>query len=196
MEIISFNNTSANTLHVAMMVTVEEDMDGLVFSGMSSVFSLAPGMSVPDYTAFEPVEVEYADPMLEDYVIQTNHLPGGVYVVCVTLFDAGMGNEVGYNCISHTVFHPSAPMLVFPADGDMVFEPAPVFSWLPPSPMPPVELFYSVRMVEVLEGQIFYEAMQSNPAWFEDQAMTGTILILQELLPWSPERPMPGRCRP
>ncbi len=168
MEIISFNNTSPNTLHVTMMVTIEEGDQGLVFSGMSSIFSLPPGTSVPDYTVFEPVEVEYADPVLEDFVVQTNSMPGGDYVVCITLIDAEMGDEVGYNCVPHSVFHPSAPMLVYPADGSSVQEPNPSFVWLPPTPMPPIEVMYTIRMVEIFAGQLPYEAIQSNPSFFED----------------------------
>ncbi len=188
MDIISFNNTSTNTLHVTMMVTIEEGEQGLVFSGMSSVFSLPPGMSVPDYTVFEPVEVEYADPLLEGYVIQTNNMPGGDYVVCITLFDAEMGDEVGYHCVPHSVFHPAAPMLVYPADGDVVYEPAPVFVWLPPPPpLPPVGLGHWIRLVEVHEEQLPYEAMQSNPAWFEDhQAMTATYPYPADAAPLEP----------
>ncbi len=174
-ELISFNNIGTVHLYVQMVATIEEEEKGLVFSGSSGIFDLPVGFSSPDYTVYEPVEVQYSDPDLEAYVIQTNSMPGGDYVVCITLIDAEMGDEVGYNCVHHSVFHPSAPMLVYPADGDVVLEPAPVFIWLPPTPMPPIQTFYFLRMVELLEGQLPYEALQSNPAWFEDsQAMTTT----------------------
>lgn len=176
-EIVSFHNTNPYALWVHMIVTIEEDETGLVFHGTSAIFEVPPGVSIPDYQDLEPFDIEYTDPVLEDYVIQTNSLPGGDYVVCILLVEAEMGEEAGYNCLPHSVFHPSAPMLVYPADGDVVHEPAPLIVWLPPSPYPMVELSYTLRMVEVLEGQLSYEAMQSNPAFFEDmEVMENTYM--------------------
>lgn len=164
-QIISFNNTGTSSLYLYMMITVEEEDKGLLFNAMSSVFELTPGFSMPEYTVYEPVKIEYVDPVLEEYVIHTNSMPGGEYVICVTLLDVEMGAEVGYHCVSHSVFYPSAPMLVYPADGNIVNEPAPFFSWLPPSPTPPVALFYALHLVKVSDGQFPYEAIQSNLPW-------------------------------
>ncbi len=167
-ELISFNNTGTAPLYVQMYATIEEEEKGLVFSGVSGIFELQAGFSVPHYTDYEPVEVEYSDAELEQYVMQTNNMPGGDYVICISLIDAEMGEEVGYNCIPHSVFHPSAPQLVYPPDGSSVQEPSPVFTWLSPTPIPPVEVFYAIRLVEVFPGQLPYEAIQSNPSFFVD----------------------------
>ena len=174
-ELISFNNTGTAPLYVQMHATIEEEEKGLVFNGLSGIFELPAGFSVPDYTDYEPVEVEYSDPDLEAYVIQTNNMPGGDYVICIRLIDAEVGEEVGYNCIPHSVFHPSAPQLVYPPDGSSVQEPSPVFTWLPITPMPPVEVFYAIRLVEVFAGQLPYEAIQSNPSFFEDHEVMANI---------------------
>jgi hypothetical protein len=167
-QMVTFNNMSPGPLQVWMTATVEEAVAGLIFNGTTSVFQLPQGFFAPHYSVYEPVDIEYIDADYEQFVINTNNLPPGNYVFCIRVFDANMGFELGFQCAPHSVFQPSAPMLVYPPDGSSLLEPYPVFVWLPPAPPPPLEIYFRIKMVEVFDGQGPYEAMQSNPAFFEE----------------------------
>lgn len=172
----SFNNMSTAPLHVRMSATIEVVPGILIFSGETGVFGLEPGFSTPHYSTYEPVNIEYIDAEYEAYVISANNLPPGEYVICIRLLDAEMGEELAHECVTHTVFMPSAPVLVAPADGDVINEPMPVFTWLPPAPQPPVDFYYHIKVVEVHAAQSSWEALMTNPAFFEEsQIMTNSL---------------------
>lgn len=167
-ELVHFNNMSGGSVFVYMSATIEEAENGLIFSGTTGIFQVEQGFSSPHYSSFDPVEVAHFDPEYESYVINTNNLPPGEYIICVRVYEAEMGSELAHECITHSVFMPAAPEPVYPHHDAMIYEPFPVFTWLPPAPPPPLEIFYSLKLVEVYDGQSPYEAIQSNPAYFTD----------------------------
>lgn len=68
-----------------------------------------------------------------------------------------------------------SPELISPQDGAVIQDEYPVFTWMPPMPIPPgQEITYVVKIVEILNGQTKEEAMQSNPAWFENKDIQTT----------------------
>lgn len=167
-NLVNFDNLSSDTFIVHLLGTVEEEQSGLIFTGTTGTFEVPPGFSSPHYTNYEPVDIEFIDADYEQFVINTNNLPPGEYVFCVRAIEANSGMELSYQCVPHSVFQPSSPILVYPADGDVLLEPMPVFIWLPPAPQPPIELMYNLTIVELLDDQQPYEALISNPAFFTE----------------------------
>lgn len=186
-QLVSFDNTSGSTITVTMSATVEEENTGLVFSGTTTVFELSPGFSMPHYSVYEPIIVDYVQEEYETYVLTTNSLPSGSYIICIKLFELAGGTEIAHQCIPHSVYKPSAPMLVYPADQAQVAEPLPVFSWLPPSPMPPASTSYTLRVVELLPGQQATEALTSNPPFLYVPQINETHFLYRlEFTPFIP----------
>ncbi len=170
-KLVSFQN-SGNVEQVYMAASVEEHSAGIIFSGRSAVFTLSEGYSAPHYSVFEPVEVQTLNPVYEKYILRTNTLPPGKYVVCVELFRVTQ-EKIALTCIPLSVIQPSAPVLVYPASGGNVVEAVPVFTWLPPAPLPSFEFVYSLRMVEVLEGQDPNAAMATGMALYTQTGING-----------------------
>ncbi len=173
---ISFNNQTGLTRQVYLSGTVEEQTAGLIFSGTTSVFELLPGVSNPPYNSYEPLTLDYLSPVYESYVLQANTLPPGDYIICVLIRDAITNDQLGNTCVPHSVFKPTAPILVYPLNESEISEPMPVFTWLPPSPLPAIEIFYMISIAELHEGQTPYEAIRSNPPFYSEPKFSGTAL--------------------
>lgn len=167
-ELVHFNNMFGGSVFVFMSATIEEADNGLIFAGNTGIFQVEQGFSSPHYSSFDPVEIEHFDADYEAYVIQTNNLPPGDYIVCVRVYDAETSAELAHECVTHSVFMPTAPEPVYPPHEAIISEPYPVFNWLPPAPPPQLDFFYTFKLVEVYDGQSPYEAIQSNPAFYID----------------------------
>ena len=170
-QLISFQNNGPG-LQVYMTATVEEEHSGVVFSGSTAPFELASGFTMPHYSVYEPIKVDYINEFYRNYVLNTNSLPSGSYVICCKLYELPGNVEVGYQCVPHTLFHPSAPIIVYPVGEVPAAGTSPVFQWLPPAPLPPMPITYKVRLTEIFGGQLPEEALSSNPPileWSTDQ---------------------------
>lgn len=175
---VSFSNPTGVTLAASLFATLEEESAGLIFSGKSSVFAIEPGYSIPHYTVYEPMELLYSQPFYERYVVQHNGLPPGSYTLCVKVMDAGVLEEIGQTCVPVEIHQPSPPIPVYPEQNGLVFNPQPVFIWLPPSPLPPVDIVYRFMLSEWLEGQSPREAILSNPPLTALGELEGNTLSL------------------
>jgi hypothetical protein len=98
-------------------------------------------------------------------------------------------DTLGRDCIrEHVVINVLPPQLIYPHDNSKVFETLPVFAWTPVSPMvSALDVTYSIRIVEIIGRQSPFAAIESNPAWFEEDMAQSTIapypLSAQELEP-------------
>jgi len=174
---ISFQNHTGQLMQVYLTATVEEQAAGLVFSGSSAIFELLPGFSSPHYSVYDPVNTDFINASIESYILKTNTLPPGEYVVCIWVRDANTGSELGKSCLPWHVFHPSPPQLVYPSENGTISEPQPVFVWLAPAPLPATEVVYTVTITELLPGQSVYEAMSSNPVFLKEGGISGTTWL-------------------
>ncbi|HRZ42891.1 MAG TPA: hypothetical protein P5228_09345 [Bacteroidales bacterium] len=173
---ISFENLSGMPVLVYLKGTIEETSTGMVASGSTGLYTIQPGFSMPHYTEFGNITVDFVNPSLKAYVVQSNMIPPGNYTVCLWAYDAMTGNEICKFCAPQDIIRPSAPMLIHPMKGQQVLEPAPVFSWFPPSPVPMVDILYTYKLVEMFEGQTPTEAMSSNPPILVKYDILGCLL--------------------
>jgi hypothetical protein len=172
-HLISFQN-NGSTMQTYMTATVEEENSGIVFSGKTAPFELGSGFTLPHYSVYEPITVDYVNEYYRNYVLNSNSLPSGSYVICCRLYELPGNVEVGYQCVPHTLFRPSAPVLIFPVGEVPATGSMPVFQWLPPAPLPPMPISYRIQLAEVLGSQLPEEALTSNPPlmeWNTDQTL-------------------------
>ena len=170
----SLTNNTQETYKVYLRGTATKEREGLIFEGISQTFTLPAGfvgrVSLPEIS---PIDVKYSKREYEDVVLKTGSVPEGFYTVCIYLINAENGEELAQDCIRQQVAHPSPPQLISPADGATVEDEFPVFAWMPPMPLPQ-EVSYDLKIVEILAGQSPVDAMQSNPAWFEEEGILQT----------------------
>ncbi|MCX6244856.1 MAG: hypothetical protein NTU98_09140 [Bacteroidetes bacterium] len=188
---LSLTNTTDQTLLVYLHGTVQETTDGLVFEGTSAQFVLAPHYSGRiESTKLQPVDVGYANSAYEEMVLRTGTLPEGLYEICITVHDANTDEEIGKACIFQPIAHTSPPELLTPVNESHVDEPLPVFLWLPVTPLSPGALVtYSIKIIELMDGQVPIEAVESNPAFYT----YASILSTSYQLPISAKGFEPGR---
>jgi hypothetical protein len=188
---LTLTNTTAQTLSVYLHGTVQEAKDGLVFEGTSAQFELAPHYSGKIESAkLQPVDVGYANSTYEELVLRTGTLPEGVYEICITVHDANTNDEIGKSCVFQTIAHTSPPALLTPENESRVEQPLPVFLWLPVTPLRPGALVnYTIKIIELMDGQVETEAMESNPAFYT----YANILSTSYQLPISAKGFEPGR---
>jgi hypothetical protein len=147
--------------------TLTEAKVGLIAESTSAKFSLPPNYSGFLNTSWlSPVHQDYVAGNYEDVVRKTSRLPDGTYIICVTVCSLD-GQELSKDCFEQTIANMSPPELAYPLNESIVQDLLPVFQWMPPMPAPMGEIVkYTLKMVEILDGQVAIESMEANPAFF------------------------------
>jgi len=187
---VHLTNTGFEPCNLFLHATVRlGNNDKLIFDGETSVFMAEPGVVPVTPDRVESLRVIQSDPDYEGLLIQTGSIPAGIYIICVEVVLAGTEEILSKDCVEHEVSHPSMPQLLMPANEAVVSEPFPLFNWLPPMPLPVNQMVtYRIKVVEILDGQNPYEAIESNPAWFKDE----NIDIPQVIYPMDARELQPG----
>ncbi|MFN3695536.1 MAG: hypothetical protein ACK4UV_11050, partial [Ignavibacterium sp.] len=122
-------------------------------------------------------------------VQQTGRLLEGDYTVCISienLTGAILANNI---CADFTILYPSAPQLIFPVNNDS-FETNinyPTFQWMPVIVPPAYQITYTLKIVEILQGQIPSQAINANlPLYENNQITTSTVTYPIDALPLEP----------
>ncbi len=151
------------------------EKDGQVLAETTSEpTSFLPGVYTYRTLRDEPA-VRFADriedlydqlpPDLRDAVRQTGALPEGLYTL--TLEPLAEDNPLITTLPATVVFsvqYAQPPLLFTPADGALVGQAYPIFSWTPVTAPATVPIVYDVLLVEVLPGQTPLQALQANRA--------------------------------
>jgi hypothetical protein len=138
---------------------------------------LTAGFTSVNPAAISPIDYD-ADPEYDDFVTRTGTVPTGEYTICVYVVDDITRDTLGRDCITaHEVVNVLPPQLIYPTEGRVVTEPHPLFTWTPVSPFAPgIDVSYRVRIVEIVGRQSPFDAMESNPPWFDEDNIAGTVV--------------------
>lgn len=173
---LTLTNTTAESYRVYLYATVEEAERGLVAKGNSSSFLLDGNFSGQvTRSDLEPVNADFVLGEVQTIVERTGTLPAGTYTICIYVREDGSDTELGSGCNVQVISRTSPPELISPENRGTVSGELPVFLWSPPVPLPMGEpISYTLKIVELLDEQVPNEAMNSNPAWFEEKDITST----------------------
>lgn len=169
-------NHSGKDLQIFLKGTVAEETKGMLFDGRSAVFTLRAGFNgLPAFSQLEPVKINYSDKRTESYVLRTGTVPPGEYTICIKVIDATTQEELGEDCIQTELIAPMPPELIFPENESKVEAIYPLFTWSPPVPVSiKVMIIFMRRIVEILPHQTVAQALASNPAWYQNNQVSGT----------------------
>ncbi len=169
-------NNSGKDLQIFLKGIVTEETKGLLFDGHSAVFTLKAGFNgLPAFSQLEPVSTNYSNKKVESYVLRTGTVPPGEYTICIYVIDATTQEELGEDCIQTELLAPMPPELIYPEDESQVEEMLLLFSWAPPAPVSiTMKIIYKIRIVELLPHQTVDQALASNPAWYQNNQVSGT----------------------
>ena len=172
-------NTSSNTYTICLHGTLTETSLGkLLVEATTARFTLPPGTKLVTGADIQPIDATYYDEKYKAVFLRTGSAPTGQYQICVDVrVDCNDGPPIATDCKSAVVQQLTPPILVAPQDQSSVDDELPVFSWLPPAPLRPgQQVRYDLKIVEMLGRQTAYDAMQSNPAWFERRNIATTVI--------------------
>ncbi len=171
------NNTST-TFTICLTGTIDETALGLrLVDATTARFTLPPGTKIVTGADIQPIDATYHNEKYKNAFLRTGQAPTGEYRICVEVRDECGAEILATDCKSAVIQQLNPPILISPPDESTVEEPLPAFSWLPPSPLRLGQrVAYRLKMVEVLGRQSAYDAMRSNPAWFERQSLGATVV--------------------
>jgi len=109
---------------------------------------------------------------------QSGRLLEGVYIVCFTIEDLNGVVLVPKLCSNFTILYPPPPHLIYPANLDTLDLNTnyPTFQWTPVVVPSAYQIKYTIRIVEVLQGQIPSQAISSNvPIYENNQLVTNSL---------------------
>jgi hypothetical protein len=175
---VDLNNMTDRTFTVYLHGTAEEQSDGLIVDARSHEFRLLPRQKVRlTGTMLEPITVDEWHEGYKDVIFRSGQVPTGSYRVCVEVLLAENDSLLGTDCYDQEIEQLSPPILIFPIDESTVVDKYPTFNWLPPTPARQDDrLTYQLRIVEVLGRQTGFDAMESNPAFFDLRDITSNSL--------------------
>ena len=173
---VDLQNLGPEVVTVYLHGTVDEATDGRVVDARSKPFRIPGGARMRVTGAeLEPITVDKWNDAYKDVLLRTGQVPTGSYTVCVEVVLAEDGSIIGTDCYEQPVDieQLTPPMLVFPLDESEVTEQLPTFNWLPPTPVRQGDrISYQIRIVEMLGRQSAYDAIASNPAFFDLRDIT------------------------
>ena len=141
----------------------------LVFQGNSGRLLVeADDMIQIDPTDFPDWITESVNQNLKDKISRTGMLPEGDYEACAEVVNLWGDILITNICAYFTISHPEPPELIYPVDHEMVFDPYPIFQWIPPQVPPTQNLVNVFRLVELLDGQLPEIAIEANYPHYEN----------------------------
>jgi len=187
---VRLNNATGSPIPIYLFGTVDEAEAGHIVEATSKQFDLPPGVTIINGPELQPIDAQYFSERHKAVFLRTGQAPTGEYTVCVHVHRADDRREIASDCFTQRVQVTTPPVLIFPSDGDTITTPVPTFTWAAPTPLVRgQQLRYKIRIVEVFARQTTYDAMQSNPAWFEREG----INVRNFPLPISARKPRIGQ---
>jgi hypothetical protein len=148
----------------------------IVTSGRSDPQAVSPGAPLV-YTSFSDIAGSTQhDAALEDQVTRSGRMPEGDYTACVVAASRG-GFVLARVCETFTIVYPDPPMLIAPADGDLVQAASPIFQWTPLQVPGDYALHFVLQVAEVRPGQTPYTALTANILHYENLDVGATSLV-------------------
>jgi len=193
---VTLNNTTQQTYRIYLRGVATELTEGFIADATTGTFTLPPGVKVVTAVDIKPIKVNQTNKKYEDVVKNLGTVPSGSYEICVYVIDAQTNMELGSDCISTDVLNISQVELLYPEnsmsliggvkkkdkdrDEGMTLNNSGyipiIFSWLPPNPISTGQrVTYRLKIAQIYGTQSGYDAMQSNPLYYNVGNLIGTI---------------------
>lgn len=173
-------NTSNSAIVIKINLSLIDLSNGLpVLTATSSTFDLPEGAT--NITAEHLLPISYTSMNNTFFVDQSldDFIPIGNYTVCYQVLKQNVDafDEVAEECESVTVEPLSPPILNTPDDQGETEQLRPLFTWMPPAPLSLFpNLTYKYNLVEVLQGQSSFDAIQQNVPILQQNIIYTTTL--------------------
>lgn len=135
-----------------------------VMTALTSHFTVNTGSFQVQESTVSPISYDYLSSDITNRD-PDGYLPAGNYSACFTLFEIQEAGAIPVTeqCMPLIVEPVSPPILNTPFNQEVIYNPFPQFTWIPPAPL---EIFsylnYDFILVEVQDGQNYADAIEQN----------------------------------
>ncbi len=183
-----YNNTGrTNEIRIRAVITMQGR--GEIFRSVTNLISItaAPVTIINNTNLINIADATFSDKDYENKIKQTGRLLEGYYTACLIL-ENSFGTILASNiCSNFTILYPAAPQLIFPVNNDSIETNVnyPTFQWMPIIVPPAYQITYTLKIVEILQGQIPSQAINANiPLYENNQIQLSTFTYPIEALPF------------
>lgn len=166
-------NGSQNAISGFLIGSVQSNKNGLAIDFKTIPFQLKPGSNAVNATILQ-AKFNLNDITMKLNLNASSFLPAGVYRIKLSIIDETSGEELADYDDEHEVILISPPFLISPADESVIETANPLLIWSPPLPLDPrgPQVYYDLKLTEVLSGQNPIDAIQRNFPLFKQDGLT------------------------
>lgn len=171
-----FNNTG-RALQIRIRAVISLQGRGEIFRSVTNPIDIpsTPVVILNNTQLISIANASFSDKNYESKMRQTGRLLEGYYTACLTIENLSGVVLASNVCSNFTILYPSAPQLLFPVNNDSIDVNInyPTFQWVPVIVPPNYQIRYTIRIVEVLQGQTPSQAINANvPVYENNQLIT------------------------
>ena len=174
-QLMIFNNSNSPA-KVKIQSIARLQGVGKVFEGTSDELTIEPGIPTTiDVTKLIKFgEATFPERHLKNQSIETGRLPEGQYELSITILNPSNPQTplVSGVVADFTIIYPDPPSLIFPDQQAQITSEYPTFQWTPVTVPPDYTIYYSLKIVQVLDGQTPQRALEANIPQFEKDHLT------------------------
>jgi len=174
-------NVDPTYVEFYVALRVFNDQNNLILKSNSTTFpitTLPMYVNFSDLSLMNPITTTLYDNFYTEVVNNGGYFPPGSYHVIFTLYGRPLDGEFAdlnqseYDFVIEALYPPT---LIFPCS-EAITTVYPTFSWTPAYISSASNIQYCLRMVEIYSGQTAYQAIMSNPSYYEECNIPVTLL--------------------
>ncbi len=172
---LSIYNNSGRSIDIRIRAIITMQGRGEIFRSITNLINIhsTPVTILSNTKLISLSDASFTDKDYEKKMRQTGRLLQGYYTACLIL-ENSVGTVLASNiCSNFTIIYPAAPQLIFPINNDSLENDInyPTFQWTPVIVPPAYQINYTLKIVEVLPGQIPAQAINSNIPLYENNQL-------------------------
>ncbi|GIV45861.1 MAG: hypothetical protein KatS3mg036_0679 [Ignavibacterium sp.] len=185
---LTIYNNSGRAIDIRIRAVITMHGRGEVFRSTTNLISISanPVTILSNTKLISLSDASFSDNDYENKIRQTGRLLEGVYTACLTM-ENSFGTILASNiCSDFTIVYPAAPQLIFPVNNDSLENNVnyPTFQWTPVIVPPAYQIRYTLRIVEILPGQVPSQAINANiPVYENNQIQLNSFTYPIDALP-------------
>lgn len=170
-------NNSDSPRQYTLFVQLIKSGDGLLVDAESPSRTLGGFTSTilnnTEFISFSTAE--YRNTRIKNQAFRTGRLPEGTYTACAVVRDLSGANLSRQACQDFEIVYPEPPQLIFPGNETGITTEFPTFQWVPVTVPPDYDLTYTLKIVELLEGQTPLDGLEANIPHFEETTANNNL---------------------
>ncbi len=159
---INYMGTAPVQFYFKVVITIDGYGEALVGRTAIREYQSGPVSEILTFDDISDWETSTINSELERLVVQTGQLPESGYSICISTYSAYSNVLLTETCTQFDIALPNPPQLISPEEEGTVEIAYPTFMWNQVSTPSDILVYYNLKIVEKLEGQTAYRAIEAN----------------------------------